>query len=292
MARPALSASRSMEIIDFFAAFPNRAFTLTEIARAAKINVASCHAVLTALTSGGYLTRTQKTYGLGPALVAIGQAALKSQPLIMRAQEAAQELSRDLHLPVLITALVGDEILAIASIADPSGRTSPNMRVGQRVPLVPPMGAVFMAWASDARIEAWVARMAPPGDHEFVERWYRDLALVRERGFQVTLRLPDSIDLATLMTEMATSRKAPEYRDHMIEAIHSMDERIFHPSIDPQENYQVALIAAPIFDQSGAAAFSFCLVGFPDKISGARITTYSEKLIQSCLRVMRHDRAA
>src|SRR5271165_1671284 len=148
-----------MEIIDFLAAFPGRAFTMSEIARAAKINIASCHAVLSALISRGYLTRDadQKTYALGPALVAIGKVALKSQPLVLRAEQAAQALSRDLGLPVLLTALVGEEILAIASVADPSGR-SPSMRVGQRMPLVPPVGAPFLAWSSTAAIEAWIAR--------------------------------------------------------------------------------------------------------------------------------------
>src|SRR4029077_18145721 len=88
--RPALSAARSSEIIDFLASFPERGFTLSEIVRATKINVASCHAVLATLTDCGYLTRcpNERTYTLGRALVAIGQAALKSQPLIARAQEA------------------------------------------------------------------------------------------------------------------------------------------------------------------------------------------------------------
>ena len=283
-----------MEIIDFLAAFPGRGFTLSEIARAAKINIASCHAVLSALTSGGYLTRNpdQKSYALGPALVAIGQAALKSQPLILRAQEAAQALARDVQLPVLLTGVAGDEILAIASIADPSGR-SPNMRVGQRMPLVPPVGAPFLAWSSPGAIEAWIARMAPPGDPDFVAEWRQALALIRTRGYQVTLRSPERGDFAALMAEMASSRKAPEYRDHVIDLIHAMDERIFHPkSIEASERYHVALIAAPIFDRSGAAAFSLCLVGFPQMITGAKIKSLAEQLIRICVQIMRTDRAA
>ena len=76
-----------IDAIDLLAAFPERTFTLSEIARAAKINIASCHAVMNALIDRGYLTRRgdQRTYSLGPALMAIGAAALKSQPLIARA---------------------------------------------------------------------------------------------------------------------------------------------------------------------------------------------------------------
>jgi DNA-binding IclR family transcriptional regulator len=283
-----------MDIVDFLAAFPARTFSLSEIARAAKINVASCHAVLNALASRGYVTRsaTEKAYGLGPALVAVGQAALKSQPLIVRAQDAAKELSRDLDLPVLLTTLAGDDILAVASIAAPSGRKA-SMRVGQRLPLVPPIGAPFLAWSSQAAIETWIARMAPPGNRKFVEEWRQDLALVRKRGYQVTLRTPNSSSFAALMADMASNRKAPEYKDRAIEQIHAWDERIFHPkSIEAKESYLVALIAAPIFDLNAVAVFCLCLVGFSEKITGSKIKSYAGRLTQACLRVMRNDRAA
>ena len=107
MSRPALSASRSIAIIDFLAAFPGRGFTLSEIARAANINYGSCHAVLNALTLSGYLKRgpNQKSYVLGPALIAIGQSALKSQPLFPRIQDATRKLVRELKLPVLVSEL-------------------------------------------------------------------------------------------------------------------------------------------------------------------------------------------
>jgi DNA-binding IclR family transcriptional regulator len=283
-----------MEVLDFLAAFPGRAFTLSEIARAAKINVASCHAVLNALVSRGYLSRSanEKTYSLGPALVAIGHSALKSQPLILRAQDAARELSRELALPVMLTSLVGDEILAVDCVKSPSGK-SPSMRVGQRMPLVPPVGSSFLAWSSETAIEAWITRMAPPGDSKFVEDWRQDLALIRKRGYQVTLRTPNSANIASIMANIASSRKAPDFRSHMIDMIHATDERLFHPkSIESKENYLVALIGAPIFDQKGEAAFCLCLVEFPEKISGAKIKVYSDRLVHACLHVMRNDRAA
>src|SRR5689334_18817876 len=71
MARPALSATRGIEILDLLAAFPTQAFTLSEIARASGINVSSCHSVLNALLVRGYLSHgaSPKTYVLGPALV-------------------------------------------------------------------------------------------------------------------------------------------------------------------------------------------------------------------------------
>jgi DNA-binding IclR family transcriptional regulator len=292
VARPALSASRSIEVIDFLAAFPERGFTLSEIARATKINVASCHAVLTALTHCGYLARNpnQKTYVLGPALVAIGQASLKSQPLVSHAAKAAEDLRRELGTPVLLSAVIGDEILAIISLADASGRTT-GMRVGERRPLVAPVGAPFLAWSPEATIDAWIARHTAPRDETLVEAWRHTLALTRKRGYQVTLRSPNSPDIAALMAEMASGRRVPDYKDEVVRLINSLDRQLSQPeTIVADQLYDILLIAAPIFDQNGEAAFNLCLGDFPEKLSGATITSYADRLVRTCLEIMRADR--
>ena len=58
MSRPALAASRSLEIIELFTSFPERTFTFSEVIKATKINTASCHAILNVLTEKGYLLRS------------------------------------------------------------------------------------------------------------------------------------------------------------------------------------------------------------------------------------------
>src|SRR6516225_4021485 len=106
---------------------------------------------------------------------------------------------------------MSDGILEVECNKSPSGK-SPSMRVGQRMPLVPPVGSSFLAWSSETAIEAWITRMAPPGDSKFVEDWRQDLALIRKRGYQVTLRTPNSANIASIMANIASSRKAPDFR--------------------------------------------------------------------------------
>ncbi|CAN7339912.1 helix-turn-helix domain-containing protein [Phenylobacterium sp. LjRoot225] len=293
MPRPALSASRSLDVIDFLASFPGRDFTLSEIARAAKINVASCHAVLSALTDRGYLCRSakQKTYTLGPTLIAAGQAALKSQPLVARARDAAEELYREFGIPVLLSAAIEDEILGVVSVTDAAGRDA-GLRVGERMPLVPPIGAAFVAWASPAAIEAWLAKCADPKDAALIHEWRDALALIRKRGYQVTLQLPENDQLAALMAEMSSGRQATDYKDKMIGLIGSLDRRMLHSNaVLPDALYDLQLIAAPIFDQAGAAAFSLCFGGFSEKVTGAMIYTYADRLVRTCVQIMREDRS-
>lgn len=294
MSRPALSASRSSDIIDFLASFPERAFTLSEIMRATKINVASCHAVLATLTDCGYITRCpkQRTYTLGPALVAIGQSALKSQPLISGAKEAAENLLRDLGLPVLLSAAIGEEILGIMSLPDAAGRM-PGMRVGERKPLVAPLGAPFLAWSSEEAIDAWIARHQAPVDEQLAAAWRHGLALIRERGYQVILRAPDGPKIGALMAKMASGHREPDYKDEVARLVNSFDSQLSQPeSIDPGQTYDIMLISAPLFDQNGRAAFNLSLGGFSKKLTGEMILSYADHLVRTCIEIMHVDRDA
>jgi DNA-binding IclR family transcriptional regulator len=293
LARPALSTSRGLDVIDLLAAFPGRAFTLSEIARAARINIASCHAVLNALVERGYLSRSpnQRAYVLGPALIAAGEAALASQPLVARARQAAQALSADFGLPVLVSGVVGDEIVGLVSIPDAAGRW-PGLRVGARLPLVPPIGASFLAWSSEAAIEAWIARSASPQHETLARELHEVLSLTRQRGFQVTLRSPDGRETAALIAEMASGARPPESREGVRRLVDALDLHVATPdAIEPETRYDVALIAAPLFDQAGDAAFSLCFGGFAETLTGAAILAYADRLVRTCVQIMREDRA-
>ncbi|MFM6931369.1 MAG: helix-turn-helix domain-containing protein [Novosphingobium sp.] len=287
MARPALSATRGLDIVDFLAAFPTRDFTLSEIVRATGINPASCHAVLNALVDRGYVARVsgQKTFRLGPVLIAAGDAALRAQPLVVLARGAAAELAEDLGIPVMMSAAVGEDIVGVLAQPDPQGRM-PGLRTGERRPLVPPLGAPFVAWADEGAIEAWLARA---GEAQDVQR--RNLSLIRERGFQVALRSPGTKRLAPEIGDMARGREAPRYREHMVGLLSGLGEIPMPEIILPNERYDVVLIAAPLFDRAGACAFNLCLTDFVQPLSGAEILIHAERLVAACLNIMQADRA-
>lgn len=289
MARPALSASRTMDILDLFTAFPTRAFTMSEIMRTANINVASCHAILSALSSRGYLLRRGKSYVLGSALIAVGHAASLAHPLIARAQSAAYQLNEELGVAVLLSTLAGDEILALTSLKDRQGIET-SLHAGQRMPLIPPAGAHFIAWASDEAVDAWIAR-AGAADQDEIAEWRRALELIRARGYQVTLRAQQTQAFAELMGRMAAGTPPLEYRTEAKRLIADHGWKLAQPeTIEPDSRYEAVLIAAPIFDQAGDACLSLGLGGFHEPLSGARINTLAEQLMKTCLRVMREAR--
>lgn len=281
MPRPALSAARGLDILDHMASSAGRSLTLSEIVRATGINVASCHAVLNVLLERGYLTRDPqaKSYSLGPAIYGAGQAALASLPILAHAEQAARELFAQLGIPVAITAAVGGAIVGMVSIGEQTGRR-PLLRPGERRERVPPIGAPFVAWSGEEAIEAWLAS-APRADAETIAALRRGVETIRDRGFEVLLRAPEPSPAASELLAMAGQE------------FHRLGPNMALPgSIEPSREYDVTMIAAPIFDRNGAGAYSLCLGPFPALLTGARVLELADSLLHACVRAMRADRAA
>ncbi|MBU6267491.1 MAG: helix-turn-helix domain-containing protein [Sphingomonadales bacterium] len=291
MARPALSATRGIDIIDLLATSPERGFTLSEIMRATGINPASCHAVLNALAERGYVRRdaVRRTFHLGPVLAAVGDAAVRGQALLARAGEAAGALAGELDVPVVLTTMVGEDLVGVFAAADRGGRW-PSLRPGERRPLVPPLGAPFLAWGDDAAVLAWLARGVHAGDEGVEAELRGGLAMIRERGFQVSLRQAGQPRLAAEIAELARGGRGADMRERIVSRVGALDRVAQPEAIVPEALYDVILIAAPVFDRDGACAFNLCLGDFAAPLAGADVLALAERLLEACVQVMLADR--
>lgn len=293
MTRPALSASRSIEIIELLATFPERAFSLSEIVKATKINIASCFAILNALTEKGYLVRApkQKTYQLGPSLISAGHAAQKGHALVEHASRAARNLIEDLGFPVMLSTVVGQELLCVISLEDARGQNA-GMQVGERLPLMAPIGTPFLAWADNDAVESWIANRSSPLNPRLLDALHRDLELTRERGYHVALRPQENRTIGSLMSEMARSSSVADYKEEVRAVIQTFTEKMCEAVIvNPKESYDILLIAAPIFDQYGQAIYNLSIGGLPAGLKGSVVLKYAERLSRTCLDIMRAERS-
>ena len=163
MARPAPAVDRTVAVLNLLAAHPDTAFSLSEMCRRLDINKATAHAMLTALADSGFLLRNprDKSYTLGPALIALGSAAAARRlELVEFARAPMQQLAAETGLQCVVSSAMGEEIvfLAVAGEVVPFG---PHVRVGQRIPLSPPIGTVFMAWSLPDEVDTWLDRSPP-----------------------------------------------------------------------------------------------------------------------------------
>jgi DNA-binding IclR family transcriptional regulator len=251
MARRAPGADRSVAVLDLMATHPDERFTLSEVARRCDLNKATAHALLSALADHGVLLRhpAEKRYSLGPRLVAIGDAARRGYtaldflpPLLDRLAARAGYVARAWQRQ-------DDQVTVVAQ--------SPPRRVEHdevRLPLIPPVGALFMAWSDSPSVEAWLARAAAA---EAVRPALDALAALRRLGFAVTLATPEWRALteprppgSSAGADADADREAPgdEVR-RLLAAV--ARQRVLAVDVDPAATYLPAEVAAPVFSATG-----------------------------------------
>jgi DNA-binding IclR family transcriptional regulator len=265
MARRAPAVDRAMAILNYLAAHPSDRFTLSTIARELKLNKATLHAILAALTGAGYLVRDplQKNYGLGPAVVVLGNAALASYPAATIAQPEMQALSDELDLDCVASAPIGDEIVILARTgARPFGI---NIQPGQRIPLVPPLGTVFVAWSEPAEIDRWLGKVGTTKAN--LDKYRNAIDAVRDRGYSVGVTPP---------------REAARTLE---ESIKGLRDEYALVELDASQRYRVNHIGAPVFGPSGEVTLALFLIAFHDQLRAEQVPQYADRLRGAASRV-------
>jgi len=264
MARPALAATRAIAVLNYLAAHTGEEFTLSELSASLDVNISSMHALLKVLTDSGYVVRHSRlrTFALGPSVVALGTAALERHPAIDLAREEARHLAEELDLTVAVTALAGNDILFLSRVGEHRVHDL-GVQVGQRIPLVAPVGSAFVAW-QDA--ESWLAKAH---DRPAMEQL---LSEVRAQGWSVAVRHDPG---AVATGRVDTSEDSPGY-----DVI---------PTAQPGRNYDPTMIAAPVFDRAGRSIVALTLLGFEPGIPGEQICALGERVRDACLVVTRRS---
>src|SRR6202008_2133818 len=93
------AVDRTVALLNFLAAHTDQEWSLSELARRLHLNKATAHAMLTPLTDPGYVLRhpVEKTFTLGPAVIAVGNApAVRQFEIVDFARGEMQGLADDL----------------------------------------------------------------------------------------------------------------------------------------------------------------------------------------------------
>jgi DNA-binding IclR family transcriptional regulator len=291
MARPVPAVQRAARIMDLLVAHRDERFSMSDIVRRTGTSLGTAHALLAELEAAGYVTRhpRNKTYGLGPALVAAGLAALAQQPALRAAEDEIGQLAYDLSADVAVSAPTNTEIVIVhrAATHSPFG---PGFREGDRIPLIPPIGAVFMAWAGPEEVRAWRER-APKLDQRSWKRTGRALASIRSRGYAVTHMSTAYEAFRSAMLSLAMQPRRADIRATVDDLLARLAlEQYEAIDIDDAAAYDVSMIAAPIFDADLRVLATFSASGFPPGIVGADVAAIGERVRASAVRVTKQTR--
>lgn len=273
MARPAPGADRSVTVLELLARHPDERFTLSEVARRCKLNKATAHALLATLTGRGVLLRhpQDKRYSLGPRLIAIGEAARRGYTAADFAPAVLDDLAAVTGQWARAWRVTGDHLVCVA---EAGAATEADLMAPARLPLVPPVGAVVMAWRDPPTVEAWLARS---GATEAVRSALAALPGIRERGFAVTLSSPE-------WRALSDGRRAahllddPAARRSLLQAV--ARQSLLVVDLDDVLTAPVAEVAAPVFGAGGEVALVLSVTSVPgDEVPAAGVPALGRRVL-------------
>jgi DNA-binding IclR family transcriptional regulator len=280
MTRPSPAVDRTVTVLEFLAGHPETGFGVSELARRLSMSKATVHAITAALADAGWLLRhpTDKTYRLGPALVAVGNAAAAQFEVVDYARVEMRKLAEDLGVQCVASAAIGDEmvILATAGATQPLG---PGVHVGHRIPLVPPLGTVFVAWSDADEIERWLRRLGPSANEVDLARYREALATVRRRGYAVALEADARVQLERALAQMGDDPRARRVRKVVAELVEELGHSEYVLlELEHAASYRVSLIASPVFGADGSVVLALTVFGFEGVMSADQVPEYGERL--------------
>jgi DNA-binding IclR family transcriptional regulator len=257
-------------ILNFLADHPRQRFTLTDIVRALKMSRATCHVLLSGLVEGGFLYRTMdKTYVLGGALARVGQIAATSLSELQIAGPEMRALAD--KFDVICAAVYRDGYQAIVK-----ERAISVSHIGWPVPLPeakypldPPLGSMFFAWENEATVEKWLERAKSPFSPAYRKELKQRMAITRERGYFFGIRKVKKMDEGIA--------KSLQFRVELSDYL--MGE------VDPKQEYNLAMVGAPVLDARGKVAFLLTLVGFNRAVPGKFVIEAGTALRTACDRI-------
>ncbi len=143
---------------------------------------------------------------------------------------------------------------------------------GARLKLRAPFHTVFFAWGSEAEAEAWLTGATPAPTSEQRSSALNGMAFARRHGFSTLVRNP----------QVSAQGRSPEQ-------VFGGEQTEFPVTVlselDPDKDYAVSSVTAPVFDANGQVAFALGLTGFARPVVGAEIERMGRRLRDACDRV-------
>lgn len=152
---------------------------------------------------------------------------------------------------------------------------------GHRVPVVPPVGSVFLTEAGDDEVADWLA-LAPGQDAETLDRLRANLETVRRRGYSLSLATEDDVDRITILRDYSSPDGLPEHGRRFRKLI-ADTARLYEPDLVDGKRYSLHSIVVPVPVPPGVPPIALRMGGLPQDVAASDVRRWISDL-QDCAR--------
>lgn len=173
------------------------------------------------------------------------------------ARDRIEGLATSHQVDCSVLTKVGQEVVFVLTANH--AVASSSVSVGHRVPMVPPIGSIYLTDADEAEVERWLAS-APGQDAETVALFRRNLATVRDRGYSLSLMADPADDRVSLIDKYSSPEGLPEHTRRFKRLI-ADTARLYEPEIVDGESYSLHSIVVPVPVAEGAPPIALRMAG-------------------------------
>lgn len=158
-------------------------------------------------------------------------------------------------------------------------------RLGERIPLMPPMGELALAWEDSDTIERWLSR-ALPSDECTPEEYRQRLEAARERGWSLTMRSDYQDDqVFQALREYSSGSYTPAQERKIREIISSTSSSYAPVALEDGRAYEVHSLLAPVRDSTGKVRLILRLADLPRSVAAAEIRVWVDELLHTAANI-------
>lgn len=194
-----------------------------------------------------------------------------------------EELAALLNVECAAMSTVGSDVVVVASAAGPGA--TPASRLGARTPLMPPLGEAFVASERTEVIDSWLSRAASVDDYTS-SQYQERLEVTRRRGWSMALvgEYKDR-ELFEALREYSAGDLTPARERHIKAVVAHVSSNYEPVDLVPEEQYSVAGIVVPVFDEVGHVKLVLRISQLPGQASAADVTHWVNEILSASAKI-------
>src|SRR5690625_1932668 len=188
-----------------------------------------------------------------------------------------ERLADECGVQAVAVGTTGTQMVILDSVGRPhAGHAA--VRVGDRSPLVAPVGGLFVAWRGQAAADEWIARRRTPVPEPDRRRYVEQLAMLRERGWSLAVADDAHEELQKAIVRRHAAQDPVEHEALVLKHILALSDQYDPPAFGARARSDTQLLSAPIFDAAGTAVMAFSLWGLPQGVCLDTVAPFAEPL--------------